>query len=677
MTHVPHRRAIAVAPHYGLPLNAQRRPSPRTRHPPTPPRSIPANLRARAVTRPLAPCPSEAHPATPAAPRTSTNAPWQVAWTLLLVANVAALALPAHAAVPRSARDDLPPLDTGNSLDTGQALAWRAGTAATASPTLRAAEVSTASWPDVVIRPLVPEAVKTEYSVDDILKAIASGTAPFRNLGESIADAYTALTGNDVSTKMRTSLRKGTVTADVLTGMLPSAALARLSAEVAQVLADQHEGKPVDSSRLVAILLNTNLRGMGSSSHKSTVRHTPANNARPLAAHEPAPEPPREPLDAPAFHLPEIVTGEREHLTGYAQPLPGNVLHSPLPAGPEGPDTLHGIIVADGHYFIRGTGGYYRMQRQKTGDHWLIEAHEAGKPKIPVVYDAATGKWRAHAPLRLCGGGCGSSKASEVASNSNSDSMLGMVFDLSSIREPEVRRAIQESYDDLSELRLLRTNRDDLRPRRDNSIVEIRESLSNAMRRINRNAPLLEQQRQAARCTALYYLEHPDSEAFCQENAEVLFHFMLANQVPASRIRMITLRPRNRPPHVMVLYTESKNVIQMLHWATPQPAVDGRVDGITDLTFAQEIYATRASTRLLDPWGRIKMQSFERARCEHEVLDTLRVMLEDAGARNGEPFFVSITRPLGTPRTSSTSLSSPGGASPRSERIPQDAKDSS
>ncbi|WP_150682879.1 hypothetical protein [Pandoraea iniqua] len=607
-----------------------------------------------------------------------------MAWTLLLVANVATLALPTHAAVPRPAPEAPSPPDTG------PALAWRAasvGTALPALPAFHATEIATTSWPDVVIRPLIPDAVKTDYSVDDILKAIASGNAPFRNLGESIADAYTALTGNDVSTEVREKFRKGTLTADLLTGMLPSAALSRLSAEVAQILADQHAGKPVESSRLIAVLLNTNLRGMESPSRQGAVRHTPANNVRPLAARElahdpagePAPAPASEtlhtPIDTPAFALPEIVTGEREHLTGYAQPLPENVLHSPMPAGPEGPDTLHGIIVADGNYFIRGTGGYYRMQRQKTGDHWLIDAHEAGKPQIPVIYDTATGKWRAHAPLRLCGGGCGSSKSSQVASNS--DSMLGMVFDLSSIREPEVRRAIQESYDDLSELRLLRTNRDDLRPRRDNSIVEIRESLSNAMRRIDRHAPLLEQQRQAARCTALYYLEHPASEAFCQENAEVLFHFMLANQVPASRIRMITLRPRNRPPHVMVLYTESKNVIQMLHWATPQPAVDGRIDGITDLTFAQEIYATRASTRLLDPWGRIKMQSFERARCEHEVLDTLRVMLEDAGARNGEAFFVSITRPLGTPRTSSTSLSSPGGSSPRSERIPQDAKDSS
>ncbi|WP_157125657.1 hypothetical protein [Pandoraea norimbergensis] len=536
------------------------------------------------------------------------------------------------------------------------------------------AETGTTAWPDVVVRPLAPESIKTEYSVDDILSAIASGGAPFRNLGESIADAYTALTGNEVSTDDRERFRKGTVTADLLTGMLPKAALARLGAEVVHIVADQRAGKPVDSSRLIAVLLNTNLRGMGSSSHKSTARHPPANNAHPLATHRSgtAPESLRKPLDTSAFDLPEIVTGEREHLAGYAQPLPADVLHRPEPPGPGDLDPLRGIFVANGNHFIRGTGGYYRLQRQKTDGQWLIDAHEAGKPQVPVVYEAATGKWRAYAPLRLCGGGCGSSKVSHAGSTS--DSMLGMVFDLASIREPEVRRAIQESYDDLSELNLLRTNRDDLRPLRDNSIVEIRESLSNGMRRIDRQAPLLEQQREAAKCTALYYLEHPDSEAFCQENAEVLFHFMLANGVPSSRIRMITLRPRNRPPHVMVLYTESTNVIQMLHWATPQPAVDTRIDGITEMTFAQEIHATRASTRLLDPWGRIKMQSFERAHCEHEVLNILRRMLEDTGARNGEPFFVSITRPLGTPRSSASSLSS-SGSSLHGERVLKAPKD--
>ncbi|MGC7404677.1 hypothetical protein ACPWR0_09385 [Pandoraea pneumonica] len=580
-------------------------------------------------------------------------------WTLMLVANVvAALALPAQARVPRRRDDDSPRHDFGP--DVALAVSMHTASAAPSGPANL-----TRAWPDVIVEPVSVELVKHEYSVDDILKGIASGRAPFRNLGESIADAYTALTGNEVDADVREQLRKGTVTADLITSMLPTAALGRLTGEVAQILAEQHAGKTVESSRLTSVLLNTNLRGMASHSGQSGPRRAPTHHELSFADEETPAEPVSDTLRE-ASKAQEVVTGEHAHLQGYAQPLPDNALHGRQRNGLEGDDTPQGIIIAGGNYFIRGSGGYYRMQHQKSSGQWLVDAPDAGRPQVPVTYDVSTGKWRASAALRLCGGGCGSSKASSQLSSTD-DSMLGLTLDLSSIREPEVRHGIQSAFDDLSELHLLRTNRDDLRPRRDNSIVDVRASLSNGMRRIDRHAPLVEQQRQAAKCTALYYLEHPDSEAFCQENAEVLFHFMLANGVPPNRIRMITLRPRNRPPHVMVLYTESKHVIQMLHWATPQPPVDGRTDGITDLTFAQEIFATRESTRLLDPWGRTKMQTFEWAQCEHDVLDALQSMLEDAGARNGEPFAVSITRPLGTPRTSSSSLSSSGSTPSRNQ----------
>lgn len=581
-----------------------------------------------------------------------------MAWTMLLVANVAFLALPVHGRVPRRPDDDAP----GHEIAAGVASALPSEV--TSAIPVAAANFTTV-WPEVVVKPLTSEPIKHAYSVDDILKAIASGRAPFRNLGESIADAYTALTGNEVDGDVRAQLRKGTATADLITSLLPSVAIARLGGEVAQILADQHAGKTVDSSRLIAVLLNTNLRGMERNPRKSGMRHTPVHHAPPRTAEEPAvasvPDTSHE--VSPAH---EIVTGEFVHLKGYARQLPASALQSQRLAGLEGTDTPQGIVIAGGDYYIPGTGGYYRLQHQKVSGQWLVDSPEAGKPQVPVTFNAATGQWQASAALRLCGGGCGSSKASSQFS-STIDSMMGLAFDLSSIREPEVRHAIEASYDDLSELRLLRTNRDDLRIRRDNSIIEVRESLSNSMRRIDRHAPLFEQQRQAAKCTALYYLEHPDSEAFCQENAEVLFHFMLVNGVPANRIRMITLRPRNRAPHVMVLYTESKHVIEMLHWATPQPPVDGRTDGITDLTFSQELYATRDSTRVLDPWGKTKMQTFDWAQCEHDVLDALQSMLVDAGARNGEPFYVSITRPLGTPRTSSTSLASSGSSPSRTQ----------
>ena len=320
---------------------------------------------------------------------------------------------------------------------------------------------------------------------------------------------------------------------------------------------------------------------------------------------------------------------------------------------PVSTETAQGIIVLRGDYFIRGEGGYYHMQRQKSGNQWLVDARKAGMPQVPVTYDAAAKKWRAHAPLRLCGGGGGCSK--EVAPPANKplkrelDSVLSVPFDLAGIREPEVREATLQAFIDLGKLRLLRTNRKDLRQLRDNSIVEIRERLANSMRHIDRKSPLLDQQRQAAKYTAQYYSEHPHSEAFCQENAEVLFHFMLTNGVPSRRIRMITLRPQNRPAHVMLLYTESPALISMLEMTTPQPPIEWLTDGVSHLDFARAILSSHRRSWLFDPWSRTKMVTFEGVRSEREISERLASTLEDAGFGRGEPYRISMTRPLGRP----------------------------
>ncbi|VVE08518.1 hypothetical protein PPN31114_02515 [Pandoraea pneumonica] len=641
MTHVSHRRAITTAPHYGLTASAPHRQSTQARpHCATGHRSrTHSPPHAHRSTRALAMSGPPSLAREPSGVSTSNGR--QIAWTLLLVANVAALALPVHANVPRCPAEASPVRNIGLCPEGAEPV----GSA------LSATTLVTPAWPDVVINRMAPEPIKLDYSFDDVLKALASAREPFRNLGESMADVYTTLTGNEVDPEVRAQLRMGTTAVDLLTSLLPGVALPRLGGEIAQIVADQREGKPVDSSRLISVLINTNLRGMESLSDTSVKQvHSVARG------HQPMPKPYRErlhePRDTLAPQSQELVIGESEYLQGYAQPLGAHVL-SPEAIRPVSTDTEQGILVARGDYFIRGTGGYYRMQRQKSDNQWLVAARGPGKPQVPVTYDAATQKWRAHAPLRLYGGGGGISKeASPPAAKTTErerDSVFSVLFDLVGIPEPVVRAAIRRAFLDLGYLRLLRTNRADLRQLRDNSIVAIRERLTNRMRDIDRHASLFDQQRQAAKHTALYYLEHPNSEAFCQENAEVLLYFMLMCGVPSSRIRMITLHAQNRPAHVMLLYTESPALIGMLETATPQPPIDGQIDGLTQLEFESAILSARYRSRLFDPWSRTKMVTFEHARSEREVSEMLAPTLEDMGFQRGEPYRISITRPLGKP----------------------------
>lgn len=500
----------------------------------------------------------------------------------------------------------------------------------------------------VLIEPVVYTSIKTDYSANDVLNALASGGSPFANFAESISDAYVVSTGHDMPATTRKQLRNGMRALDYATGMIPGVQLLRVPGDVAQLMSEELSGRSPAVHRVAAVLSNSDLRGMDGIGglHRQA-------DASPRAAVATDTGPPPHDFQVPTQWRPVLkpsparqagarsvmpIHGESEFLRGYAQSLPRT---EPLTR------LLPGLVLRGGRFFLRGTGGDYRVQRSKVGDYWYVDAPRAGKPQVPVRFDPASGQWYAYAPLRLCGGGCAQSRMDTP--RSVTDSIRGYVLDLVGIADLRVRDAIQEAFDTLGELRLLRSNRHDLRLFRDNSITDIREVLVEGLRDIDPTAPLSRQQRRAAELTAMYYLERPGLEAFCHENAEVLFHFMLARGVPKSRLRMVTLRPQNSPAHVMLLYSESPVLIKMLEMATPQPPVEGLVDGLTHLEFARAILSSRYRSRLFDPWSRIKMVTFEQARSEREVSDMLAPTLEDAGYRRGEPYRISVTRPLGTP----------------------------
>ncbi|WP_087721684.1 hypothetical protein [Pandoraea sp. PE-S2T-3] len=512
----------------------------------------------------------------------------------------------------------------------------------------------------VLIEPVAYAPIKTDYNANDVLKALASGGSPFANFAESISDAYVVSTGHDVPATTRKQLRNGMRALDYATGMIPGVQLLRVPGDVAQLMSEALSGHSPAVHRVAAVLSNSDLRGMdgigephrqADASPRVAAAPAPRSEAHGAVATDTGPPPHdfRVPTQwrpvlkpSPARHAgarsPMPIHGESEFLRGYAQSLPRT---EPLT------HLLPGLVLRGSRFFLRGTGGDYRVQRSKVGDYWYVNAPRAGKPQVPVRFDPATGQWYAHAPLRLCGGGCAQSRMDTP--RSATDSIRGYVLDLVGIADQRVRDAIQEAFDTLGELRLLRSNRHDLRLFRDNSITDIREALVEGLRDIDPTAPLSSQQRRAAELTAMYYLGRPGLEAFCHENAEVLFHFMLARGVPKSRLRMVTVRPQNRPAHVMLLYSESPVLIKMLEMATPQPPVEGLVDGLTHLEFARAILSSRYRSRLFDPWSRIKMVTFEQARSEREVSDMLAPTLQDAGYRRGAPYRISVTRPLGTP----------------------------
>lgn len=552
--------------------------------------------------------------------------------------------------------------------------------------------------PDVVaVQPVQTPAIKSNYTLSEFLYAVAASSEPFRNTGESLLQMYTLVTGEEVRIDTRKSISQWTEALDLATGLVPDVGISRLPGDAAGIAADQMERRPVAPDRLISMIQASDSRNLASrgvmrkppdfsaieakwrqtskgKAHADESRRAAVARAEAIARRRNEAQIDAErdritaaleedmrlaansPDDTPAHHQPYSpqewrIEGEDTHLDGYAQSLAPDKLPS---------DQQRRIVTIDGYLHLRGAAGYYRATRGRSLDHWLVSAPRgSGRAAlVPVHFDAATGRWHAEAPLRLCGGGCGPSR--EATPDSISLDREKVRDAVAHLRNEDIRDAIVFAYDDLAALHLSRSNRPDLQAGRDNSIVNHRTALRSSMKRIKRNLPLARQQEEAALITAMHYHWNPYAEAFCQENAEILFHFLRVNGVPLENLRIITVKPKNRPPHVLVLYTESERLIGLLEEATPHPPLNVGPDGLIDMLFAREAYEARDSTVLLDPWSRSRATSFALATHAVAMVDTLDGAFAEIGHRPGSLYWVSITRPLGQRRGSASSLGSAG-----------------
>ncbi|WP_150575261.1 hypothetical protein [Pandoraea aquatica] len=548
---------------------------------------------------------------------------------------------------------------------------------------------------DVQRAPAPHSAIKSDYSMPELMRAFGASSAPFQNLAQVINEMNVLVAGEELDRETLETVKDVGAFIDMVTALIPSVQSARLGGHVAEAAADASEGKPTNAERIGALIQMSDPRALGvsvpmqagepsadlvpsawvpaerpASGHDVLdVEHTnnginvepkaegDAISAAPAAAPANALEPPRS--GHPASLSEHRIDGESDHLRGYEQALPPGA-H---------PDTSHPqLFVIDARHYLGGEVGFYRLSASPQANHWLVDAPRGTRAQVPVTYDPETGRWQAQAPLRLCGGGCGPSRESTPDSVAMSQNQIADA--IRHIPDRDVRDSIQLAYRDLSQLHLMRTNREDLRPLRDNSIVEHRQILVPQLMRLDPYATLFEQQREAAEITAIHYDAYIDTgvydlspEAFCQENAEILFHYLLARGVPSHHIRIMTVQPKSQPAHVMVIYTESDHFIDLLDLSTPQPPIEGSVDGISSERFTAALFLTRDSTVLLDPWSRVKASSFADTDSIEELMTDLDMALADTGHRSGKPFRVALTRPYPAPRDRALAArSSPSGS---------------
>ncbi|VVE74886.1 hypothetical protein [Pandoraea sputorum] len=689
MSHVSHHRAIGSAPCYRLSPTANRRQSNRFGA-----HEFPRHFRGTRAS-PRAHVVAANGPCRNAPGKASSIGHWQSAFALTVVANLVPLAL-AGPRLPVS-RDEQRPGD-----DAAEAAA------------LHAHDIAAISGDHVQRDPVQQHAaLKGDYSLPQLLRALGASRAPFQNLGRAINEIHILVSGEELDPETLDTVKEVGSFIDMVTALIPSVQNARLGGHVAQAAAEATEGKPTNAERIGALIQMSDPRALGASmpvqagapsadlvpsawlpaepaapAHEIHEIGRPgddggvepnvaedviavasadaraqtnidAQDGKPVSvvnddipARDPldppvdAPETPRDDHDRPV-NLPEHrIDGERDHLRGYEQALP---------PGAQAESSHPQLFTIDTRHYLGGEAGFYRLSTTPQANHWLVDAPRGTRAQVPVIYDPQTGQWQAQAPLRLCGGGCGPSRASTPDSIAMSRNQIGDA--IRHIPDRDVRDAIQLAYRDLSHLHLMRSNREDLRPFRDNSIVGHRQILVPQLMRLDPYSTLFEQQREAAEITTIHYDTYVDTgvynlspEAFCQENAEILFHYLLARGVPSHHIRIMTVQPKNQPAHVMVLYTESDQFIDLLDLSTPQPPVQGYVDGISAERFTAALFLTRDVTVLLDPWSRVKASSFVDTDSIEAMMHELDIALADTGHRPGNPFRVSLTRPYPAPR---------------------------
>ncbi|AKC69194.1 hypothetical protein [Pandoraea oxalativorans] len=444
--------------------------------------------------------------------------------------------------------------------------------------------------------------LKDRYSPQDVLRSMGTGRAPFRHLGDSIADMYVLLTGNTVGQHMREEIQQRVDLVDMVTGLIPKVAMSRVPSEVAEAVADGIDGKSITADRIISIVQSTDPR---------VLAHPRVNTAREKAA--------QATLDKPGAVAPAV------HIESSEKSLK---------------DIEKKVAATDMERIVDEAGRSAPAPDASPG---------RVSDEMPAVSNPELDLRGAHEALRICGGDCANRRVTTPDSIATSrhevDSVLGH------LRNNGARSAILLAYNDVSRMELLRSNPPNLRHYRDYSIIPNREAVRIALEHVPPDTPLYEQQRLAAVITASHSRMNPGTNALGQENAEILFHFLIENGVHGDCIRMITVHPKGRSPHSLVLYTESEALIDALKLATPVQFEGPGVDGISGNTFAGLIMNAHDTTLLLDPWSRVKAVGFALSKDPQETRRVLDAAFADFGHRPGEAYRVSLTRPLGSRRT--------------------------
>lgn len=272
---------------------------------------------------------------------TSTHRVWPAAFALLLVSNLAA---PAAAGLPRrNLIDDF--------HDNDLSLPGQPPAAPNAPPQAEALNASTAAStaaPDNVdIRPVERTYFKRDYTLMELLKAVAMSNAPFERFGDSLSDAYAVLNEQMPSPVTRDDIRRGARVADTATGLLPKVRLLRLPGDIAQLAVYELEGKPIelrDVLKLMDYLAPKTENGRGET---------------PLDAQNVS--------DASTDTVPPalFIEGEREYLTGYTHDISSDKLP---------PDSPRRFSAIDGRHHIAGLNGDYRVTRDQRDDDSIAHA---------------------------------------------------------------------------------------------------------------------------------------------------------------------------------------------------------------------------------------------------------------------------------------------------------------
>lgn len=392
------------------------------------------------------------------------------------------------------------------------------------------------------------------------------------------------------------------------------------------------------------------------------------------------------PFDVPWTPLAEI-EGERIYLDGYA--------HS-SPTGPLTPMRDAGLYTSAGENWLRSRDGYYRLRPSPDRTHWLARRPGigAGGAEVPLRPRIDGSGWIAHAPLQLRGGGgvLGKSARTGIRSpdsgyrsverntpiatgshriddsrlshvSSDADSVFGYALDMTLVKTAALRKAFTEAFDDVADMNLQRSNRDDRRMTRvqntlagrghmndlpaESRIANVRQYLARRMSHIDRNTPLRTQQQKIARITAEFFRDNPGGEAYCQENAEALMGAMLDSGVPAEHLAVITIQKPTGPGrgHAMVLYSDTDTLFDALVRTTPKIPRQVSREGMSLDQFVHAIMPIRDRVMLFDTWAMLKQLTFYRAMNFAEVYNTLKPTLALADlVQPGVSYRVTLAR---------------------------------